>query len=473
MENRSTAGAHHLLALVASTTTSETNLEGDGIINCTGNKGLTDFISTRLILGCMYVLIFLLAVSGNVLVVYVVVNNKAMQTVTNIFITNLAISDLMVNFTSLWLTPMYTYVGHWIWGGWLCYGLPLFQGTSIFISTLTLMAIAVDRYFVIVHHSSSSANLNDHMSMPVCIGIITLIWTVSLLLVMPYAVHMRMTYVPRPCNFWLCIEDWAMEDLKSMYGVIVMALQFIVPFVIIGLSYISIWNFLNARQSLVIRREREYENARKKRLLRMLIIMVVVFGICWFPFNLLNILRDLHLDSFIKPQFSFLFLSVHVISMTATCWNPIVYAWMNEAFRKHFIAAIPFLKRYFKQSRRSRPRMTTNFIRTDLRHRKEGHWCTDELTGYHTLSTMHPLADKSFEGLSPILHGIEHRVPLLPDAERATTAIPFETTAAEESNRTRTEQRASDEAGLGTNDHDGEDDDDDGSDNGDEDMGDH
>ncbi|VDM41464.1 unnamed protein product [Toxocara canis] len=341
----------------------ESNPLREGSINCTGAKqyfflqALTDFIITRLVFGIAYVLIFTLAVSGNSLVVYVVINNKTMQTVTNIFITNLAISDLLVNFTSLWLTPVYTYVGHWIWGGWLCYGLPLFQGTSIFISTLTLMAIAIDRYFVIVHHSSSSANVNDHMSMPVCIAIITLIWTVSLLLVMPYAVHMRMTYIPRPCDFWLCIEDWAMEDLKSMYGVIVMALQFLVPFVIIGFSYIQIWNFLNSRNSMVSQRESEYENARKKRLLRMLIIMVVVFGICWFPFNLLNILRDLHLDSFIKPYFSFLFLSAHVISMTATCWNPIVYAWMNEAFRERFIAAVPFLSRWFVSGRRNRPRV--------------------------------------------------------------------------------------------------------------------
>lgn len=65
----------------------------------------------------------------------------------------------------MWLTPLYLYVGHWIWGEWLCHGLPLFQGTSIFISTLTLMAIAIDRYFVIVHHSN--ININDHMSMPV------------------------------------------------------------------------------------------------------------------------------------------------------------------------------------------------------------------------------------------------------------------------------------------------------------------
>lgn len=58
-----------------------------------------------------------------------------------------------------------------------------------------------------------------------CIAIITLIWTVSLLLVMPYALHMRMAFVQEPCDFWLCIEDWAMEDLRGLYGVIVIMLQ--------------------------------------------------------------------------------------------------------------------------------------------------------------------------------------------------------------------------------------------------------
>uniref|UniRef100_A0A914MPP7 G-protein coupled receptors family 1 profile domain-containing protein n=1 Tax=Meloidogyne incognita TaxID=6306 RepID=A0A914MPP7_MELIC len=72
-----------------------------------------------------------------------------MQTVTNVFIANLAVSDLLVCFSSIWLTPSYTYIGHWIWGGWLCYSLPLFQGASIFISSLSLTAIALDRYWVI------------------------------------------------------------------------------------------------------------------------------------------------------------------------------------------------------------------------------------------------------------------------------------------------------------------------------------
>ncbi|KHN80601.1 Pyroglutamylated RFamide peptide receptor [Toxocara canis] len=73
----------------------ESNPLREGSINCTGAKALTDFIITRLVFGIAYVLIFTLAVSGNSLVVYVVINNKTMQTVTNIFITNLAISDLL------------------------------------------------------------------------------------------------------------------------------------------------------------------------------------------------------------------------------------------------------------------------------------------------------------------------------------------------------------------------------------------
>lgn len=66
-------------------------------------QALTDLIITRLVFGIAYMLIFTLAVSGNSLVVYVVINNKTMQTVTNIFITNLAISDLLVNFTLVFL----------------------------------------------------------------------------------------------------------------------------------------------------------------------------------------------------------------------------------------------------------------------------------------------------------------------------------------------------------------------------------
>ncbi len=55
-------------------------------------------------------------------------------------------------------------------------------------------------------------------------------------------------------------------------------------------------------------------------------------------------MRDFQLDAVIKPIFSFLFLLAHITSMSATCWNPILYAWMNENFRREFRAALPCFK---------------------------------------------------------------------------------------------------------------------------------
>lgn len=44
----------------------------------------------------MYSLIFLLSVLGNTLVITVLIRNKRMRTVTNIFLLSLAVSDLML-----------------------------------------------------------------------------------------------------------------------------------------------------------------------------------------------------------------------------------------------------------------------------------------------------------------------------------------------------------------------------------------
>lgn len=48
-------------------------------------------------------------------------------------------------------------------------------------------------------------------------------------------------------------------------------------------------------------------------------------------------------DSFLKPYFSFFFLLAHLISMTTTACNPILYAWMNHGFRDEFTRVVPCL----------------------------------------------------------------------------------------------------------------------------------
>ena len=64
---------------------------------------------------CIYILIFVVGILGNALVCYVVIRNKNMQTVTNLFITNLALSDILLCTFAVPFTPLYLLTfGKWV-----------------------------------------------------------------------------------------------------------------------------------------------------------------------------------------------------------------------------------------------------------------------------------------------------------------------------------------------------------------------
>ena len=107
--------------------------------------------SLRAIFITMYCIIFVLGISGNSLVVYVVLRNPAMQTITNVFITNLAAADIMMCLLAVPFTPLSGLLKSWVFGEVLCHAVPMILGVSVHVSTLTSIAIAVDRYFVIVY----------------------------------------------------------------------------------------------------------------------------------------------------------------------------------------------------------------------------------------------------------------------------------------------------------------------------------
>ncbi|XP_017002194.2 neuropeptide Y receptor type 6 [Drosophila takahashii] len=340
----------------------------------------------------LYATVFVLGVFGNVLVCYVVLRNRAMQTVTNIFITNLALSDILLCVLAVPFTPLYTFMGRWAFGRSLCHLVSFAQGCSIYISTLTLTSIAIDRYFVIIYP------FHPRMKLSTCIGIIVSIWVIALLATVPYGMYMKMTnevvngtqlggnetlveatlmlngsYVAQgaglieppdatsaaqaymqvmqagsaelPYVRVYCEENWPSEQYRKVFGAITTTLQFVLPFFIISICYVWISVKLNQRArakpgSKSSRRE-EADRDRKKRTNRMLIAMVAVFGLSWLPINVVNIFDDFD-DKSNEWRFYFLFFFVaHSIAMSSTCYNPFLYAWLNENFRKEFKHVLP------------------------------------------------------------------------------------------------------------------------------------
>jgi len=73
----------------------------------------------------------------------------------------------------------------------------------------------------------------------------------------------------------------------------------------------------------------------------MLIAMVVIFAICWLPLNIVHMVAEFHRSEL--KHYKVLFLSTHVIAMSSTIYNPFLYSWLNDNFRKEFQQIIPCL----------------------------------------------------------------------------------------------------------------------------------
>lgn len=122
-------------------------------ITCDSNDDGT-FLTTSLfqtIVYFMYTWIFLVAFIGNGIVCFIVKSCQSMRTVTNFFIANLAVGDILM---SLFCVP-FSFVPtliltYWPFGTVLCHLVNYTQATSVLVSAYTLVAISVDRYIVIM-----------------------------------------------------------------------------------------------------------------------------------------------------------------------------------------------------------------------------------------------------------------------------------------------------------------------------------
>ncbi|KAK8772071.1 prolactin-releasing peptide receptor-like isoform X2 [Amblyomma americanum] len=287
---------------------------------------------------CVYALVFAVGVSGNALVCFVVARQRSMHTVTNLFIANLALSDILLCALAVPFTPLHQFVGAWPLGAALCRLVPFAQGVSVYVSSFTLTAIAVDRFFVIMHPFRSRLRL------PLCGALIALIWLAGALLTLPYGLFMGLT-----ADGAFCEERWPSERSRRAFSLCTSSLQFGLPFAVVSFCYLRVCCKLRERArakpgAKSLQRE-QFERRRTRRTNRMLVSMVVIFGACWLPLNLYNLAVDFSVPA-ARWQFAnaFFFLA-HAVAMSSTCYNPFLYTWLNDSFRKEFKAVLPCFAR--------------------------------------------------------------------------------------------------------------------------------
>lgn len=93
----------------------------------------------------MFVLMFIVAAGGNIIVIWIVLAHKRMRTVTNYFLVNLAIADVMVSIFNVLFHFTLNLYQDWFFGLEYCKFAFFIAPCTISVSVLTFMAIAIDR----------------------------------------------------------------------------------------------------------------------------------------------------------------------------------------------------------------------------------------------------------------------------------------------------------------------------------------
>uniref|UniRef100_A0A8D0DV47 Neuropeptide Y receptor type 2 n=1 Tax=Salvator merianae TaxID=96440 RepID=A0A8D0DV47_SALMN len=291
----------------------------------------TKILGVQIILIAVYTLIIVLGFLGNSLVVYVIVRYKTMRTVTNFFIANLAVADLMVITLCLPFTLAYTLLDEWKFGAVLCHLVVCAQALSVHVSTLTLTVIALDRYRCIVFH------LDSRISKKISFVIIAATWLVAAILASPLAIFREYRYEEIPdinLRIAVCSEKWPSEDRDAtIYSLSMLLLQYVLPLSIICYAYIRIWFKLRSHISPTTRSD---SHCRRRKTTKMLVMVVVVFAVSWLPINVLQLAVDLDLV-LVLHDYKLLYTVFHVVAMCSTFVNPLLYGWMNKNYRNGFL----------------------------------------------------------------------------------------------------------------------------------------
>ncbi|XP_016319445.1 neuropeptide Y receptor type 1-like [Sinocyclocheilus anshuiensis] len=317
-----------------------------------------------------YCLVLILGLLGNILLICIIMHQRDPPNVTSILIANLSVSDILVSVFCLPFTVVYTLMDHWIFGALLCRLMPFVQCVSVTVSVLSLVLIALERYQLILHPSGWKP------SIPQAYIAVLIVWLLACITSLPFlAFHLLSSepysLLPAPLSqLHACLEVWPSQQHKLAYTTSLLLFQYCCPLFLMLLCYLRIFLRLRRRQRMLEHQcshNREDEHRRvmhSKRINVMLATLVVAFAMCWLPLNAFNVVADWHQEALPVSYHNLLFSLCHLLAMSSTCVNPIIYGFLNSNFRKDVASVV--LHCHFQPLEDSYEHFPMSTINTDV-----------------------------------------------------------------------------------------------------------
>lgn len=261
-----------------------------------------------------------------------------MRTITNYFLLNLSVADLLMSS----LNGIFNFVSmlnaDWPFGSLYCSVNNFMAYVTVAASVFTLVAISFDRYVAIVrplHRRNSRKKARIFL---------TVIWSMSGALSAPGLVYSA-TESKRYQNGrtrTVCFVLWPdgrypFSASDYAYNLVFLVLTYAVPMLVMVVCYTLMGRELWGSQSIGEHTERQRESVRaKKKVVRMFIAVVSIFGICWLPYHAWYVYAYHNPHITAAAFVPHVYLGFYWLAMANSMVNPLIYYWMNRKFRHYF-----------------------------------------------------------------------------------------------------------------------------------------
>lgn len=262
----------------------------------------------------LYTVAFLLSLLGNTLVLWILFKYENLTSLTNIFIMNLCVSDLVFScMLPFWAVDQSF---GWIFGEFLCKAVNAVFSIGYYSGVFFLTLMTILRYLSVVNPLSTLRSQTQRCGFLVSL----VVWTVSILIVVPEMIDTTVQgklEEDKTCDY--ADEKWKKVDIYLRN------VLFLFSFGVIVFCYFKILIILLRARS-----------RRKHRTVKLILIIVVAFFLSWAPYNILSFLITFPPPTCQYDKDSkFAFHISRKIAFSHCCLNPVLYVFVGVKFKRH------------------------------------------------------------------------------------------------------------------------------------------
>ncbi|XP_069696518.1 uncharacterized protein [Periplaneta americana] len=272
----------------------------------------------------IFIFLFLFGTVGNVIILVVIICNSEMHTVPNVYIINLAVSDLFLLATNTILAHIDAESESWQLGEVSCKLFGFIRHSSIGVSAYLISVMSIQRYQAISMplycRSQSASRIVTIMSV---LGV----WTICSLLAIPYTLSMHVEDM-------VCVVNgsWKYYQKIIVFGFLVFC---ILPLGITVCMYcLTARNLM--RSTNITSGEIHNQGKSRKSAAKTVLSFTIVFVVSFLPYHILLmiIIRD-NYDYSTELMFYMYNISTYLLIFNS-CFNPVALCCSSKCYRRYF-----------------------------------------------------------------------------------------------------------------------------------------